>query len=62
MREDMRTVVSGKSADKQTVLDTLDRIRGRAAFSNVKLVYMRDAGATTREIAFSMSFNFSYKE
>ena len=68
MREDMRTVVSGKSADKQTVLDTLDRIRatepvaGRRAFSNVKLVYMRDAGATTREIAFSMSFDFSYKE
>jgi len=73
MREDMRTVVSGKSADKQTVLDTLDRIRaagtaaaepvaGRRAFSNVKLVYMRDAGAGSREIAFSMSFDFAYKE
>jgi len=65
MREDMRSVVSGKSADKQTVLDTLDRIRatetvaGRRAFSNVKLVYMRDAGAGSREIVFSMSFDFA---
>ena len=58
MREDMRVAVSGKSADERTVLDTMDRIRNRPTFTDVKLLYMREAAGAAREVTFSMTFGF----
>lgn len=58
MREDMHMVVSGKSADKQTVLDTLDRIRASPAFTDVAPLYIRDTTGPTREVAFSLTLRY----
>jgi len=62
MREDMRVVITGKSGDKRNVLQLMDRIRRSAAFDGVKLVYMREANSDGREVAFSMTFDFSNRE
>ena len=62
IREDMRTVVSGKSADERTVLDVLDRMRSSPAFKGVKLLYMRDVNGTGRGVAFSMTLDFVNRE
>ena len=58
IREDMRVVVSGKASDERTVLDTLDRMRSGPTFTDVKLLYMREAAGSAREIAFSVTFGF----
>jgi hypothetical protein len=58
IREDMRVVVSGKASDERTVLDTLDRMRNGPTFTDVKLLYMREAAGAAREIAFSVTFGF----
>lgn len=61
VQQDMHIVISGKAADERTVLDLLDRVRRRAVFDQVKLVYMRDAGANSTEVGFSMTFDFVKK-
>ena len=58
MREDMHMVVSGKSADKQTVLDTLDRIRTSPAFAGVTPLYIRDTTGPNHEVAFSLTLRY----
>ena len=62
MREEMRVVITGKSADERHVLQLMDRIRRSAAFDGVKLVYMRESNSGSREVAFSMTFDFVNRE
>ena len=58
MKEDLRVALSGKAKDEQTVLGVLDSIRSRPTFGDVKLLYLREAGITDREIAFSLTFHY----
>jgi len=58
LQDDMRAVVSGKASDEQTVLDALDSIRTRPALASVRLLYLREAGVTNREVAFSLTFDY----
>lgn len=58
LREDARGLVSGKSVDETTVLDVLDRLNASGVFSNVKPLYMRQAGRDSREVSFAVSFTF----
>jgi hypothetical protein len=58
LQDDMRAVVSGKARDEQTVLDALDSIRTRPALASVRLLYLREAGVTDREVAFSLTFDY----
>jgi len=62
VREDMRVVASGKSSDERAVLEFLDKIRARPAFGDVQLLYMRDAGGASHDVAFSVRFNFTHRE
>jgi len=62
LREDMRGVVSGRSLDERSVLEVLDRLKGGGAFSDVKLLYMREAGRSSREVSFAISFAFAGTE
>ena len=62
MREEMRVVITGKSVDERNVLQLMDRIHSSAAFDNVKLVYMRQSSSSDREVAFSMTFDFTNRE
>jgi tRNA pseudouridine-54 N-methylase len=58
IREDMRGLVSGKSVDDKAVLELLDQLKKDAAFTDVKLVYIREAGGNVREVAYAISFVF----
>ena len=52
------TVVGGKAADSKSVIGVLDRLKANAAFAEVKLLDMRDAGGRSNDVAFSLSFRF----
>jgi hypothetical protein len=54
--------LNGKSTDQRFVLAVLDRMKKDPKFSDVKLLDMRDAGGKSKEIAFSISFNFEGDE
>ena len=54
----MRGVVSGKSVDETSVLEVLDSLRDAGTFSDVKLHYMREAGARSNEVSFAIGFAF----
>ncbi len=58
IREDMRVVVTGKSADEKIVLGLLDRIRACPAFQEARLLYMREAESNGTRVAFSMAVNY----
>jgi len=58
LREDMRGIVSGKAADERVVLEVLDALKRGDAFSDVKLLHMREAGMSSREVSFAVSFAF----
>mgnify|MGYP001362383417 CR=1 FL=1 len=62
VRQDMRVLISGKSSDERKVLEALDGIRSSGAVDAVKLLYLREAGGGSREVAFSMTFDFTGRE
>jgi hypothetical protein len=58
VQEDMRVVFSGKAVSESAVLDVLDRLQANRKLSDVKPLYIRQAGRDGREVAFAMSFTF----
>ena len=66
VREDMRGIVSGKSVDEKSVLEVFDTLKDGGTFSDVKLLYMRQAGTRSparargggHEVSFAISFIF----
>jgi len=52
-------VLSGKSVEKSAVLDVVDRMNSAGGFSDVKLLFMREAAAGSREVSFTISFGFT---
>jgi hypothetical protein len=62
LRDDRRIVVTGKSADERTALAVLDRIRNRPAFAGARLLYLRDSGNASSEVAFSITFDYVNRE
>ena len=59
IQEDMRVVFSGKAVSESAVLDVLDRLKANANLTDVKPLYLRQAGRSGREVAFAMSFTFA---
>ena len=62
VREDLRTVVSGKATDEKAVLEVLDRLKQSKALVDVKLLHLREAGGSGREVSFAIRFTFSGAE
>ncbi len=62
MHEDKRGIISGKSLDEISVLEVLDTLKGNGIFSNVKMLYMRDAGRDSQEVSFAINFIFVDRE
>ncbi len=62
MREDMRGIISGKSLDEKSVLEVLDTLKGNGIFSDIQMLYMRDTGRSSQEVAFAINFIFVDKE
>lgn len=58
-QDSMRGVIVGRASDQGMVLQFVDRLNARGAFSDVKTLDMRDAGGNMRETAFSISFVFA---
>ncbi len=48
----------GRAVDEQSFYEVLNNIKGNAAFSNVMMMYLRDAGGNSREKAFAVTFKF----
>lgn len=62
MREDMRAVISGKSADEGSVLAVRDRLAGSSAFSDVRLLYLRETGGARNDLSFAIQLQFVGRE
>jgi hypothetical protein len=62
VREDMEVLFSGKATSESTVLDVLDRLKTNPKLTDVKPLYLRRADRSGREIAFAMSFKFTYSD
>lgn len=58
----LRGVLSGKARDEKAVLDTLDQLKKSKSFTELKLMYMREAGRTNREVSFAAGFTFVVTE
>lgn len=59
VREDNTGLLSGRSEEDRTVLDLRDRLAKAPGVSQVKLLYMREAGRTKKEISFSLSMKLA---
>ena len=53
---DMTGQLSGKATGEHQVLALLDRMKDSPRFADPKLLDMRNAASTAREVAFSISF------
>ncbi len=56
--EEMKVVLAGKAVSETAVLDVLDRIKENPRMSQVKSLYLRQAGRDGREKAFAVSFSY----
>jgi len=50
--------VVGKAISEASFYEVLDKIKGNKAFSDVKMIHIRDAGRDSREKEFAISFRF----
>jgi hypothetical protein len=48
----------GKTDREESFYEVLDKLKGNKAFSEVKMVYLRDAGRGSREKEFAINFKF----
>lgn len=58
VREDMRSIISGKSLDEKLTLQLLDKLKDSGRFGEVKLLYMQGAEGGSAETSFAISFSF----
>lgn len=56
VREDMQVVVSGKAVRESAVLEVVDKLRRDPYLHDVKTLYIRQSGGTTRDVSFAISF------
>jgi hypothetical protein len=58
VQKDMRSIVSGKSADERSVLGVLDQMKENERFAGPKLLHMRQMRSGAGEVSFAISFDF----
>ncbi len=56
LREDMRGIITGKSLDEISVLEVTDELKANPVFFNVQMLYLRDTGRSSQEVAFAIDF------
>ena len=57
IREDRQVTVTGKSLTEAAVLDVLDRLKANRKLSNIETLYVRNSGATSPAVTFSIKLN-----
>jgi len=62
MRENMRGIISGKSRGEASVLEVLDKLKANRAFSNVKMLYMRETSRNSQDVSFAIDFVFTKRK
>ena len=55
VHEDMHVVLSGKATGESAALDVRDRLKQNPRFTEIKLLYLRQAGGSSHEVAFAIS-------
>lgn len=60
--EEMKVILAGKAVSETAVLEVLDRIKENPKMSQVKSLYLREAGRDGREKAFAVSFSYGGSE
>lgn len=55
IREDMQALLSGKSVNETAALEVLDRLKSNPRLANVKPLFIRQAGGTSRDVSFAIS-------
>jgi hypothetical protein len=58
LREDMGGSIVGRARDNQAVLAMRDRLQASAAFDDVKLLSMREAGTGQSDLIYTISFRY----
>jgi type IV pilus assembly PilM-like protein len=59
LREDMRGIITGKSQNEAAFLDVLDKLNGNNVFSQPKMLYLRNTGRNSRDLAFAIDFLYT---
>ena len=62
VQQDMRSVVTGNAADKQSVFGVLDKLKQSDSFYGAKLLYVRQGEANGGTVSFALSFAFAGTE
>jgi len=58
LRENMAGQISGRATSNQQILALLDRMKDDKHFASPKLMDMRETGQSTREVAFTITFEY----
>lgn len=59
LKEDLSGQLRGSASNQRVAMSVQDRLKGRPQFSNVKLLYMRQASGSSSEVEFALSFNYT---
>jgi len=62
IKDNLEGVLSGEGVDNQSVLDFLDKLKASGVLPDMKVLYMREKGGSSRDVAFAISFSFSAAE
>ncbi|MFH1731060.1 MAG: hypothetical protein ABIF82_05330 [Planctomycetota bacterium] len=57
IREDMQALLSAKSVNEAAALEVLDRLKSNPRLANVKPLFIRQAGGTSRDVSFAISLS-----
>lgn len=58
LRETAQGSLVGRAVDEQSIYEILDIVKENGAFSDIVTMYVRDAGGTSREKEFAITFRF----
>ena len=58
VRENAQGLITGQAVKESDGLGVLDALKGNAAFGEVAMVHMRDAGRETNEVSFAITFKY----
>ena len=59
LREDMRGIITGVSKNETVFLGVLDKMNKTSVFSNPKMLYLRNTGRNSRDLAFAIDFLYT---
>ena len=58
IRDDMKGILSGGASDEKIVLDLIDKLKVNPAFTDLKLLQMRESEGKNSEVSFTIAFSY----